>query len=151
MKSVTHRHFSVALFLLGSLSVPLAASADGDEKHEAPAASSDKEQAATAIPATAAEIWTKIDAEVAALDKTVASGALDEVHHYAFAIRELVAALPERSKSLPADKLAKVQSNVKFVATLAQRLDAAGDANDKTATQSGIAQLKKVLAGIRAN
>lgn len=150
MKTITVRQFGAALFLLGSLSIPLAASALGDEKHEASAAD-DQEQVTTAIPATAAEIWTAIDAAVAELDKTVASDALGEVHHYAFAVRDLVAALPDHSKSLPADKLAKVQGNVKFVATLAQRLDTAGDANDKEATQSSITQLKKVLAGIQAN
>ena len=151
MKTITVRQFGATLFLLGSLSFPLAASAHGGEHHEASEAASGQEQVTTVIPATAAEIWTEIDAAVADLDKTVASGALDEVHHYAFAIRDLVVALPEHSKSLPADKLAKVQGSVKFVATLAQRLDTAGDANDMEATQSGITQLKKVLADIRVN
>jgi len=151
MKTCTVRQFGAALLLLGSLSIPLAAFAFGGEKPMASEAADEQEQVVTSIPATVAEIWTKIDAAVAALDQTMASGELDEVHHHAFDVRDLVAALPDHSKSLPSDQLAKVQGSVKFVATLAQRLDAAGDANDKEATQSNIAQLKKVLAGIRAN
>lgn len=148
MKTYPVRQFGAALFLLGSLSISFAAFVHGDEKHEA---AEDQAQVTDATPVTAAETWTKIDATIAELDETVANGTLGEVHHYALAVSDLVAALPERSQSLPADKLAKVQGNVKFVATLAQRLDTAGDANDKEATQASIAQLKKVLAGIRAN
>lgn len=151
MKCLTVRKAAAVLCVLAGASLPAATFAHGAEKHEAPAKSGEEAQAPTAIPATAAEIWTRIDAEVAELDKAVAGGAFGEVHHHAFAVRDLVAALPGRSKSLPADKLAKVQANVKFVATVAQRLDAAGDASDKAAVQSGVAQLKKVLAGTRAN
>lgn len=75
---------------------------------------------------------------------------LQELHHHAFAIRDLVAALPARSPSLPAGDLAKVKANVKFVATLAQRLDAAGDSNDKTESISNFNKLKVILASLRA-
>lgn len=151
MNAVPRPRFAVVLMLLGSLSVPWASAAVEGKKPDEPAASGQPEQSKTVIPATSAEIWTRIDAEVAALEQVVASGKLTDVHHHAFAVRDLVAALPERSKSLSADRLAKVQSNVKYVATLAQRLDSAGDANDKAATQAGVGQLKKVIAGIRAN
>lgn len=103
------------------------------------------------IPATAEAVWQAIDHSTVELQKIIKNGSLGDVHHLGFAIRDLVAALPERSKDLPADKLAKVKSGAKFVATLADRLDAAGDANDKAAAQANYEKLNKVLEGLRAN
>lgn len=103
------------------------------------------------IPATRAAIWRSIDKETELLDALIQAGKFEEVHHRAFAIRDLVAALPARSGSLPPDKLAQVKSNVQFVATLAQRLDATGDANDKAGTASNFKKLQGVLSAIRAN
>jgi hypothetical protein len=76
---------------------------------------------------------------------------VSDLHHHAYAVRDLVAALPAHSASLPADKLAKVQSDSKFVATLAQRLDAAGDSNDKNAAESNFKKLNDILNLIRVN
>lgn len=120
--------------------------ADAATAKAAPAAKAEQE-----IPATVEGIWQAIDQKTVELDKVIQGGALDQVHHHAFAIRDLVAALPARSQSLPADKLAKVKSNVKVVATLAQRLDATGDAKDKAGVRSNFDKLKKVLEGMRAN
>lgn len=83
--------------------------------------------------------------------KGIQAGKLDELHQHAFAIRDLVAALPARFASLPPDKLAKVKSEAKFVATLAQRLDTAGDANNKAAAESDFGKLRDVLKSIRTN
>ena len=105
----------------------------------------------TAIPATNAAIWQSIDGAVADLRHTVESGKLSDVHHHAFAIRDLVAALPAHSGSLPADKIAKVQASSKFVGILAERLDAAGDANDKAATVANFQKLQELLKSIREN
>jgi hypothetical protein len=104
-----------------------------------------------AIPDTSVGIWQAIDAKSAALQKTIDAGSLADVHHEAFAIRDLVAALPTHSTSLPAEKLAKVSSGVKFVATLATRLDATGDAKDMAGTKQNYAQLMAVLASLRLN
>jgi hypothetical protein len=103
------------------------------------------------LPATADGVWQAIDLKTAELGKTIQRGSLREVHHLAYAVRDLVAALPERSKSLPAEKQAKVQSGVKFVSTLADRLDASGDAGDKAAAQANYEKLMNVLDGLRAN
>lgn len=103
------------------------------------------------IPATSEAIWLSIDKETKLLDTLIQSGKFEEVHHHAFAIRDLVAALPARSGSLPADKLAQVKANVQFVATLAQRLDATGDAKDKAGTESNFKKLQGVLSMIRAD
>lgn len=109
------------------------------------------EEATVQIPATSTAIWQAIDQQAAALSKAIQTGVFDEVHHRAFAIRDLVTALPARSGSLPSDKLAQVKANVQFVATLAQRLDATGDAKDKAGTESNFKKLQGVLGVIRAD
>jgi hypothetical protein len=85
------------------------------------------------------------------ISKTINSDKLGEVHHYAFAIRDLVDALPEHSSQLSADKLDQVKANVKYVDTLAQRLDANGDANDKDGVKTNATKLQKLLESIRSN
>ena len=133
--STACRLFLVARLLASPIG-PLTAYADGNE-------------AVVKVPATIDGIWAAIDQHSAALDKDIQTGILDEVHHQAFAIRDLTAALPALSQSLAADKLAQLNSNLKFVATLAQRLDATGDAGDRVGTQANFAKLKKVLEEMR--
>ena len=111
----------------------------------------EKPDAATPIPATSEAVWQSIDKETERLATVIQTGKLDEVHHHAFAIRDLVAALSTRSGNMPAEKLAQVKANTKFVATLAARLDTAGDAKDKAATEANFQKLKDVLKTIRAN
>lgn len=111
----------------------------------------EKPDAATPIPATSEAIWRSIDKETERLATVIQTGKLDEVHHHAFAIRDLVTALPTGSGNMPAEKLAQVKANTKFVAALAARLDTAGDAKDKAATEANFQKLKDVLKTIRAN
>jgi pyruvate/2-oxoglutarate dehydrogenase complex dihydrolipoamide acyltransferase (E2) component len=109
-------------------------------------------EAPTQIPAGDANaVWQAIDQQHAELGKAIESGKLDGVHHMAFVIRDLVAALPSRSSTLSADQQAKVQGSVKFVATLADRLDTSGDATDKAATQENYDKLTAVLKELRGN
>ncbi len=105
----------------------------------------------TVIPATTEGLWQAIDSKSAELKKTIDKGDLAEVHHHAFAIRDLVAALPGKSSALSPESLVKVKSGVKFVATLAERLDASGDAKDATGTKRNFEQLATVLTSLRAN
>lgn len=139
MKSTTLKAISLAITLSGPLLIiPMSAVAvETAEK--------------TAIPDTADGILKAIDVKSAELEQIIDAKALDKVHHVAFAIRDLVAALPAKSASLSADKQAKVKGNVKFVATLAERLDATGDANDLPGTQSNYKKLTAVLASIHGN
>ena len=115
------------------------------------AQAAEKSDAVTPIPTTSEAIWKSIDKETEQLSAVIQAGKLDEVHHHAFAIRDLIAALPARSGNLPADKLAQVKANGKFVATLAERLDATGDAKDKAGTESAFQKLKNVLKTLREN
>ena len=108
-------------------------------------------EAAAAVPANLDALWMSIDAKSAELKITINRGALDQVHHQAYAIRDLVAALPGKSKSLAPERLAKVQAGVKFVATLAERLDATGDAKDAAGTKQNFDKLSNVLASLRSN
>jgi CRISPR/Cas system CSM-associated protein Csm2 small subunit len=114
----------------------------------APAAEADKP---VTIPDTPVAIMQSIANETEEMSKLIQAGTLKDLHHHAFAIRDLVAALPAHSAQLPAAKLSKVKAGSKFVATLAERLDAAGDADDKTASEANFGKLKNVLASIQAN
>ena len=91
-----------------------------------PALAAEKSEAPVSIPATAPAIWQAIDQQSAALSRAIQTGAFAEVHHRAYAIRDLVA-------------------------TLAQRLDATGDAKDRPGTESNFRKLQQVLTAIRAN
>lgn len=108
------------------------------------------EQAVT-IPATAAEIWKAIDMHMMELQADIKKGTLNKVHVHAFAVRDLVRALPSHSPGLSAEAIAKVTAQVKFVDTLAERLDQTGDANDKAGTEANTAKLENLLKSIRAS
>ena len=101
-----------------------------------------------AIPETADGIWQAIDGKSAELKASIDSGSLANVHHQAFAIRDLVSALPAHSPSLSTEDQTKLEGEVKFVATLAGRLDETGDAGDKAASQANYDKLVAVLDGI---
>ena len=131
-----------------SASPPLLAGSPASAAASTTSAPAEAEAAPTAIPESADAIWKAVDQQNADLKDTIASGNLKEVHHKAFAIRDLVAALPAHSPSLSADDQTKLQGEIKFVATLADRLDAAGDSNDKACAQSNYDKLVTVLNGI---
>lgn len=111
----------------------------------------EKPESPVPIPATAPAVWQAIDQQSAALGKAIQMGAFAEVHHRAYAIRDLAAALPSRSGSLSPDKLARVKAQIPFVVTLAQRLDATGDARDRPGTESNFRKLQGILNAIGAN
>ena len=141
MKHIILKHIVTAALLTSAMSlVGGLAPATADEAAEK-----------IVIPSTSDGIWKVIDAKSTELKATIDSGKLDNVHHEAFAIRDLVAALPSHSATLAAEKLDKVKSSVKFVATLAERLDATGDAKDVAGTKQNYAKLTSVLTAIRAN
>src|SRR5207342_2752991 len=85
----------------------------------AAAASVDAEMAPTPVPDSLDGVWQAIDANNADLKAMIENGDLANVHGRAFAIRDLVAALPGKSDSLSADEQEKLDHAVTFVATLA--------------------------------
>ena len=93
---------------LGALRVPVVAAAKGPERGGGRAT----------IPNTVAGIWHDVKAHEDELGTLIAGKNLENVHEVAFAIRDLVNALP-----------------AKFVADLAHRLDKSGDAKDQAGTE----------------
>lgn len=103
---------------------------------------------ATPIPDTADDIWQAINQKSVELKTSIAGGDLKNVHHQAFAIRDLVAALPAHTPALPTEDATKLQNEIQFVSTLADRLDAAGDSADRTGAQDNYDKLVAVLNGM---
>lgn len=114
----------------------------------APAA--EESEAKIAIPATADAIWQAIESNLAQLHGALSSGKLETVHIHAYAVRDLVRALPTHSTTLSADALRKVKAEGKFVDTIAERMDQTGDAKDKAGTQANLLKLEGVLKLLRA-
>jgi hypothetical protein len=106
-------------------------------------------EAPVTIPDTSAGIWQAVDGQMQELRAAIAQGKLNTVHQNAFAVRDLVRSLPSHSATLPAEALAKVTAQTKFVDTLAERLDQTGDANDKAGTETNVSKLEGVLKTIR--
>lgn len=103
-----------------------------------------------AIPATVTGIWQEVKEHEEELGKIIADKKLDKVHEGAFEIRDMVNALPDKSMDLPADNLAKVKSNARYVADIANRLDESGDAGDQAATEANFEKLRGFLKTIEA-
>lgn len=106
-------------------------------------------EAGVIIPATSAGIWQAIDTHLRTLRELVAKNELTMVHEHAFAVRDLVRALPSRSPGLSAEARAKVGADVGFVDTLSARLDASADAKDRAGTEANLRKLEGVLKQIR--
>jgi hypothetical protein len=113
-------------------------------------AADEQEGAKTTIPDTAAGILKEINQHEGELGQTITAKKLEDVHHHAFAISDLVNALPDKSKDLDGEKLGKLKANAKFVADLAKRLDQSGDAKDQTGTEANFKKLQGILKSIEA-
>ncbi len=131
--------------VLGLLLAPARAWPRGAEHDEGSRAS----RTSHADTKSVGELWRGVKAHEAELHRLVQAKDLGKVHEAAFALRDLVAAMPDKSE-LPPEQLAKLKGNAKYVATLAERLDAAGDAKDQAATEGSFKQLQSVLAAIEA-
>lgn len=126
--------------MIGVLRLPPVTAADEHEHKEGKAM----------MPNTVGGIWSEVNEHEDQLGKLIADKKLDKVHEVAFEIRDLVNGMPDKSKDLPADKLAKVNANAKFVADLAKRLDESGDAKDQAGTETNFKKLQGILKTIAA-
>ena len=102
-----------------------------------------------AIPATAGEILTAVDTLLADLDKTIAAKALDKVHVTAFAIRDLLLALPEKTGAMPAEGKKALGASLGKIKQQAGLLDKYGDAGDLAQTTAVFAKFKEEVAKIK--
>ena len=143
-----HRRFGTmagCIVALGLLLSPARALPDEAEHHEGAHTSG----ASHAETKSLGELWRGVKAHETELQRLVQAKDLGKVHETAFALRDLVAAMPDKS-TLPPEQLVKLKGNAKYVATIAARLDSAGDANDQAATESSLKQLQSVLTAIEA-
>lgn len=97
------------------------------------------------VPDTAEGIMQDIHKQHSELDAVVKSKKLSDVHHHAFAIRDLANALP--AKVAP-DKKARVEGSAKNISKLAEDLDGTGDANDQAGTEANMKKLDGVLMAL---
>jgi hypothetical protein len=131
---------------------PSADSSPASEEHQVSDASHGEHGGggeAVTPASTASGIWRQIDDERAQLSSVINAGSLEQVHHHAFAIRDLVAALPNVSPHLSAAEKDRLAAGVKHVADEAADLDKAGDAGDLDATQKVLRALETTLADLR--
>ena len=98
---------------------------------------------AVKVPDTIEGIWKEIHQHHHELADTVKAKKLADVHHHAFAIRDLAKALP--AKAHP-DHKKMVENAVKRVSQIAEDLDKSGDAGDQAKTE---ANLKKIDAALK--
>ena len=101
-----------------------------------------KEGGAVKPAGTVEGIMTQIHEHHMELAETVKNKKLADVHHHAFAIRDLAKALPAK---VPADDKAKVQGTVNNIAKLAEALDQSGDANDQAKTEANLKKLDGLI------
>jgi len=97
------------------------------------------------IPDKPAEIWQAVHEHVQAMEALVAGSDLEEVHHHALAVKSLVAELSKRSAGTDPAARKKFRAYAGYVATLAERLDETGDANDIQGTEANLRKLKGIL------
>ena len=101
----------------------------------------------TVVPETADGIMEAIHKAHGELADVVKSKKLADVHHHAFAIRDLANGLPAK---VAADKKARVEGSVKNIAKLAADLDKTGDDNNQAGTEANLKKLDGVLKALDA-
>ncbi len=99
------------------------------------------------IPDTVEGIFKEIHKHHHTLADVVKDRKLAEVHHHAFAVRDLANALPAMAA---VDKKTQVQGTVKNIAKLAEELDKSGDAGDQAKTEANLKRLDGLLKALDA-
>ncbi len=134
----TKRILGLALSAAFALTTPNLHAEDkmkkGAEEHE--------EGAKMKIPETTEGIFKEIATHQTELKETITAKKLTDVHHHAFAIRNLAAALPVKAA---ADKKAAVESTSKNIAKLAGDLDEAGDGGNQAACEGGLKKMDALI------
>ncbi len=99
------------------------------------------------IPDTAEGIFKAIHEHHTELADTVKNKKLADVHHHAFAIRDLASALPAKAA---ADKKKQVEGAAKNISKLADDLDKAGDDGKQAETEALLKKLDGVIKVLEA-
>lgn len=112
------------------------------QEHEHKEGEHKEAQGKIKIPDTVEGIFKEIQKHHHELAEVVKGKKLAEVHHHAFAVRDLANALPAKA---PADKKTQVEGTVKNIAKLAADLDKTGDANNQAGTEANLKKLDGIL------
>ena len=107
------------------------------------------EEAATVTPAgTVPAIWAQVEDERGQLKTAIDNGQLKDVHHVAFAIRDLIVALADKANAGNPAVGSKLTPLVDQVKASAGKLDELGDAGNLSGTQAEQARLETLLSQI---
>ena len=102
----------------------------------------------TKIPVTAEDIWKEIHKQQGKLTSVVAQKDLGEAHDHAFAIRDLVKALPAK---VPAEQKTKAEAGVKNITKLAADIDKSAAAKAQKATEANVKKMDEAIAALKTN
>jgi hypothetical protein len=94
------------------------------------------------IPDTLSGIWDEIHHHNTELTNTVAQHKLADVHHHAFAVRDLAKALPSK---VPSEHKQHITNMVKKLSQHAEDLDKSGDAGDQAKTEANLRKFEATL------
>lgn len=100
----------------------------------------------TKIPATVEEIWKAIHKQQGKLVSVVAKKDLGEAHDHAFAIRDLVKALP--AKVSTEDK-SKAEAGAKEITKIAADIDKSGAAGAQKATEANVKKMGETIIALQ--
>ncbi len=102
----------------------------------------------TKIPATVELIWKEIQKQQGKLASVVAKKDLGEAHDHAFAIRDLVKALPAK---VPAENKTKTEEAAKEIGKIATDIDKSGAAGAQKATEANVKKMDAAIAALQAS
>jgi hypothetical protein len=99
---------------------------------------------------TVAEIWVQVETEQSKLASAIENGRLRDVDQLAFGIRDLVVALADKANVETPAVAQRLNPMVDLVKESTSRLDELGNAGDLRGTQTELAKLNAILAGMKA-
>jgi len=144
--TIITRALALSLLLWGFNTMP----ALSDDKSDQDTAKMEEKATKLEIPKTLPAIWSAVTEHQKELHAVLVDKKLDDVHHHAFAVRDLVAAMPAKSSGLVPQKKTALTKSVSRVASLAKLLDEAGDAGDSAKVATLIVKLDAELKTIEA-
>jgi hypothetical protein len=119
---------------------------EGKEKKPAPK-SGESHSHFTKIPEAVEDVWKEIHKQHGKLVATVAKKDLGEAHDHAFAIRDLVKALPGK---VSADNKTKAEESAKEIAKIAGDIDKSGAAGAQKATETNVKKMEEAIKELQA-
>jgi len=128
-----------------------AASSQAEPSLAAPDAAHETEEGgATMTPAaTVAGIWIQIGDQQNKLSAAIENGQLNDVHHLAFGIRDLVAAVVGKVNEASPSGATHLNGMVEEVKASAAKLDELGDAGNLSGTKAEYATFVKLLDSVQ--